>query len=242
VDTYQGQSLFATARDVVLPNGWHATASLSNSRGTNLRHGVANLYLDVWTTYPCWGEVCESHSSASADLSPAQVDMDRSLRTASVSDVSVELVDPATWVPDPLPDGEGPGNAPEPWTGEDPGTVVDDPGTVVEDPGTVVDDPGNGEDPWTGEDPDVPLPVEPEPMTLTVSLAFTGTGLIDRTANHYNMCGDGDRECQAIRVEAQRAAVAQLVIGDQRGRTTDGSLFFGRFIDAAAPKFAFDEY
>jgi hypothetical protein len=296
VDSYAGQSLFATARDVVLPNGWHATASLSESRGTNLRHGVANLYLDVWTTYPCWGDVCEAHSSASAELTDEQIDMDRSLRTASVRDVSVELVDPAAWLPDPLPEaepwpGEDPGTGDpvpwtgegtggeepwtgedpgtggeEPWTGEDPGTggeepwTGEDPGTggeepwTGEDPGTggeepwTGEDPGTGgEDPWTGEDPGAggedpgfPLPPEPEPMTLTVSLAFTGTGPIDRSANHYTMCGDGDRICQAIRVEAHRAAAAQLVIGDQSGDTTDGDLFFGRFIDAAAPKFVYD--
>jgi len=230
VDSYHGQSLDASAQDVVLPNGWHVNASLSEIRGTNLQHGRAYLYLDVWTTYPCWGEVCESHSSADAEVPVEQVVMDRSLRTASVENVSVELVDPAAWLPDPLPDAEGPGaGGEEPWTGEDPGTGGEEPWT--------------GEDPGTGgENPDFPTPVEPEPLTLTVSLSFTGVGPIDRTATHITMCSDGDRECQSVRVEAHRDAVAQLVLGDQTGETTAGRLFFGRHVDAAAPKYQFDEF
>jgi hypothetical protein len=252
VDSYQGQSLYASAQDVVLPNGWHVNASFSEISGTNLRHGRGYLSLDVWTTYPCWGEVCEAHSWASAELSPNQIETDRSLRTASVRDVSVELVDPAVWLPNPLPEaepwpedpgtgGEDPGAGEvEPWTGEGPGAGEEEPWTG-EGPGAGEEEPWTGEDPGAGgEDPDAPTPVEPEPMTLTLSLTFEGVGPIDRTASHQTICGDGGRECQSIRVASSRAAVGHLVLGDQSGDVTVGGLFFGRDVDAAAPKF--DEF
>jgi hypothetical protein len=75
-----------------------------------------------------------------------------------------------------------------------------------------------------------------------VSLTFTGTGALDHDAGHTTFCGDGFRECQSVRVSAHRAAVARFGLGELSGQTTIANVFYGHGVDAAAPKFAFDEY
>lgn len=72
--------------------------------------------------------------------------------------------------------------------------------------------------------------------TLTLSVVLTGTGPVSRDAYKGEMCGDGSRECQSIRVTASRVAVSEITFGDETV-TGEGALFHGRFIDAAAPKF-----
>jgi hypothetical protein len=74
---------------------------------------------------------------------------------------------------------------------------------------------------------------------LSLSVVFTGTGPVSRSASHGTMCGDGSRECQSIRVEASRAAVSEVTFGDETV-TGEGSLFRGHSVDAAAPKFVYD--
>lgn len=74
---------------------------------------------------------------------------------------------------------------------------------------------------------------------VTISVVLTGTGPVSRSASHQTMCGDGSRECQSIRVDASRAAVAEITFGDETV-TGEGSLFRGQTVDAAAPKFDYD--
>ena len=72
--------------------------------------------------------------------------------------------------------------------------------------------------------------------TVTISVVLTGTGPVSRDAYKGEMCGDGSRECQSVRVTASRVAVSEITFGDETV-TGEGTLFHGRFIDAAAPKF-----
>ena len=71
---------------------------------------------------------------------------------------------------------------------------------------------------------------------VTISVVLTGTGPVTRDAYRGEMCGDGSRECQSIRVEASRAAVSEITFGEE-AVTGEGRLFRGHSIDAAAPKF-----
>lgn len=71
--------------------------------------------------------------------------------------------------------------------------------------------------------------------TVTISVVLTGTGPVSRDAYKGEMCGDGSRECQSVRVDASRAATAEITFGDETVNG-DGTLFHGRFVDAAAPK------
>jgi hypothetical protein len=75
---------------------------------------------------------------------------------------------------------------------------------------------------------------------VTVSVVLTGTGPVTRDAYRGEMCGDGSRECQSIRVESSRAAVSEVTFGDETV-TGEGSLSRGHSIDAAAPKFDYAE-
>jgi hypothetical protein len=71
---------------------------------------------------------------------------------------------------------------------------------------------------------------------VAISVVLTGTGPVTRDAYRGEMCGDGSRECQSIRVEASRAAVSEITFGEE-AVTGEGRLFRGHSIDAAAPKF-----
>jgi hypothetical protein len=79
----------------------------------------------------------------------------------------------------------------------------------------------------------------PVEETLSLSVVLTGAGPVARSASHGPVCGDGSRECQAIRVEASRAAVSEITFGTETV-TGEGSLFRGHWVDAAAPKFVYD--
>lgn len=79
----------------------------------------------------------------------------------------------------------------------------------------------------------------PVEETVSLSVVLTGTGPVSRSASHGPACGDGSRECQAIRVEASRAAVSEITFGTETV-TGEGSLSRGHSVDAAAPKFVDD--
>ena len=63
------------------------------------------------------------------------------------------------------------------------------------------------------------------PQTVRVSLTFTGTDSVDRAATHGTVCGDGERECQSIRIYAQRPATGTLTFGELTG-SGDGMLAY----------------
>jgi len=71
---------------------------------------------------------------------------------------------------------------------------------------------------------------------VTVSVQFAGTGALTQTATHQDVCWDGVRTCQSVRLGAGRSATGALTIDDQTG-TGVGSLSYVQGVDAAAPKF-----
>jgi hypothetical protein len=72
--------------------------------------------------------------------------------------------------------------------------------------------------------------------SVTVSVVFTGTGEVSRTTEKGELCGDGSRECQSIRISASRGATGTVTL-DGRTVSGEGSLSFVQGVDVAAPKF-----
>ena len=181
VDNYMSTQYFGTTT-VLLSDGRTANISVMEDRspGSDTR---AFLSVSTYRETPCqWGPgICPSdYGSGYAQLSDDQIDFDRSLGGASVTDVPVTIV---TYV-------VGPNGY-----------------TQVEE-------------------------------TVTISVVLTGTGPVSRDAYRSTECPMGG-ECQSIRVEASRAAVAEVTFG---GDTVsgEGSLFRGHSINAAAPKVVYD--
>jgi hypothetical protein len=75
--------------------------------------------------------------------------------------------------------------------------------------------------------------------TVTVSVLFTATGAVERSASHGKVCGDGERECQSVRLYVNREATATVTLGDQAG-VGGGSMSYAQGVDAAAPPFQYD--
>jgi hypothetical protein len=69
-----------------------------------------------------------------------------------------------------------------------------------------------------------------------VSVQFTGTGEVSRTTDKGELCGDGSRECQSIRIYASRSATGTVTLDDQTA-SGEGTLSFVQGLDVAAPKF-----
>jgi hypothetical protein len=177
VDNYQGTQYFGTTQ-VLLSDG--RTADISVMEDRSPRSGLrAFLSVSTFRETPCqWGPgICPTDfGSGFAELSKGQLDFDRSLGGASVTDIPVTIV---TY-------GYGPGGFTQ----------------VAE--------------------------------TVSVSVVLTGTGRASHTASHSTECPMGG-ECQSIRVEASRAAIAQVIVGTATA-SGEGSLFRGHSVDAAAPK------
>lgn len=64
------------------------------------------------------------------------------------------------------------------------------------------EDPGDGE--WTDRGEEFPPFEEPEVEPVAIQVVFTGTGAMDTQAEHGTVCGDGERECQSVRIHAAR--------------------------------------
>jgi hypothetical protein len=73
---------------------------------------------------------------------------------------------------------------------------------------------------------------------VSIDLVFTGTGPVDRWAEHGKICGDGERECESIRNYASRDAIATVTL-DGVSQTAPGAMSFAHGIDAAAPDFEY---
>ena len=173
---------YAGTAQVALPGERIAEIFLMETRST--RPDVrASLYVSTHRQAPClWGSgICSTdHASGFVSLSDEQVDFDRSLGGASVTDVPVTLVS------------------------------------------YVIGTEGYRE-------------VEEH---VTISVALSGSGPVSRSADHEIECPMGG-ECQSIRVEASRAAVAEATLGDDEVSGA-GRLFRGHSVNAAAPKLVHD--
>jgi hypothetical protein len=183
---------------------------------------------------PCWGE---GEWTGSTALRAEEVSFDRSLRTASVHDVTLTLSAP--YDPDPaedVPDEEPPGEDVPPWDGDEDVPSWDEvvPGDEVPGdeagPGDEELPPSDGEFQW----PDIPVLEE----DITVSLEFTGTGTVTRSADHaYTWCGEGIASCQSNRLYANRTADAVVTLvwagghGDT-GTSITSTLSYAQGVDA----------
>ena len=75
---------------------------------------------------------------------------------------------------------------------------------------------------------------------VSVSLVFTGTGPVNRWADHGKLCGDGERECESIRTYANRDAdVTVTLAGVQHTATAPGAMWYSHSVDAAVPDFEY---
>ena len=72
--------------------------------------------------------------------------------------------------------------------------------------------------------------------SVTVSVQFTGTGEVNRTTDKGELCGDGSRECQSIRIYASRGATGAVTVNGETV-TGEGTMSFVQGLDVAAPKF-----
>jgi hypothetical protein len=78
---------------LVMPDGRHARLSLVEGRGASQDGWQGQLSINLWSETPCWGYICQSGwTSGYTELTDAQVDFDRSLASASATDIPVTLV------------------------------------------------------------------------------------------------------------------------------------------------------
>ncbi|MPQ97373.1 hypothetical protein GB931_05425 [Modestobacter sp. I12A-02628] len=80
------------------------------------------------------------------------------------------------------------------------------------------------------------LPGQPvgAPVTVTASLTFTGVGALTRDTYGGKVCGSGEPCLHSLRVDASRAATAQLTLGTLTG-SGDGALTRGWSLDVQRP-------
>jgi hypothetical protein len=232
VDHYASAGYYATA-DVQLPDDRHLTASLSAGYAANRSDTVASLYLQL--APPCvvvpFGWPCAPSASGWVDVTGDQVEFDRGLRGASVDDVTLTLTTPSYYLP-----GSGvPGGPP---TGGDISPLPPTTGAST-DPYT----PPLGPPPFSPPPPGPSTPpvlVAATTEIVTVSLDFTGTGTVSRSAEHtVTDCGSDSTGCQSTRIAAQRTADVTVTLRWESGETTTadsgtGWLTFGQGVDVAA--------
>jgi hypothetical protein len=181
VENYMFTQYYGTA-EAVLADGRTVEVSLMEDRSTG-PEVRAFLSVQTFREVPCpWGTCQSDFASGFVQLSDEQVDFQRSLGGASVTDVPVTIVRYVF----------GPNGY-----------------TQVEE-------------------------------HVTISAVITGTGPVTRDAYRGEMCGDGSRECQSIRVESARAAISEITFGEETV-SGEGRLFRGHSVDAAAPKFDYAE-
>ena len=267
-----GWGYTAHAEEVPLSDGRSASVTLWKYHPKGGGPSIGHLSVQLWTGYPCleypWPEpgdevdpepvpgTCRGGwTSGSVELSGAEVQLDRNLRTASV-DALVE-VPVSDWTPPAADDGSG--GTPHPDEGEwtDPGDGGwTDPGEGEwADPGDGGwTDPGEGEwadpgdggwtDPGGGEwadpgDGGFPPFEEPQLETVRVQVTFTGVGKLDTSATHGTVCGDGERECQSVRIDAARDGSVTGTIAGASAVQALARLTAVKGLDLAAPKFLY---
>jgi hypothetical protein len=213
---YAGQ--FAMV-DAQLPGGRTVNATLTQYYGTN--HSETSGFLSLSVQQPCdvasTGRQCLPGASGYAELTGDQVEFDRGLRGASVEDVPLTLTTPAYYSWSNTVAGGSLSNAGQPPLGMPPF-----PPALGEPTGPVLV-PGTSED-------------------VTVSLEFTGTGSIDRSAQHTlaDYCGMDSTGCQSTHVGAARTAEVTITLARASGETTTaasstGLLTYDQSVDNATP-------
>jgi hypothetical protein len=225
---YFASSYDGTA-EFVLPDGRTATASLSKFRGASTDPWRGSLNLNISTPCSTSTSCLASTGFGSTELTGDQITFDRSLRTASVDDVSIDVVTAGFGGPG-LPGGGTVSPPPYDWplpTTE----VVPPPGGELSPPPPGSDMPPTGQLPWLPGNWTPPAPIT---ETFHVSLAFTGTGeLSHEVTTERGQCGDGSRDCQSLRKYDQREASAVLTLNGVAGARASGLLTLGTGHDVA---------
>jgi hypothetical protein len=242
VDHYLSDGYFATV-EAELPDGRQVTASVSGRSRADQSEQQGFLSLSVGQ--PCvlvpYTGPCIPSAYGSVDLTGHQVHFDRGLRTASVEDVTLTLTTPPSYLPGGgLPGGPLPGGGLPPGGDLPPyppvgGTDTDTPAV----PPTYPAYPPSG-GPTGSFTPPVLVPGTTE--VVTVSLVFTGTGTVIRSAEHTVAdCGEDSTGCQSMRLTAERTADVTVTVGWQDGdsvvsESDAGRLTYGKGVDAAAKR------
>jgi hypothetical protein len=179
VDNLTGDTYAAHAA-VRLSDGRQVHASLSESRYSPREGWRAMVSLSIQPAGPCWPtSACDSGTGyAFVEVDPRDLDIDRGLTGASVTDLDLTL---------------------QRWSFREDFTV------------------------------------EPVEEDVTVSLLFAASGDLVHDAYHGDWCGDGSQPCQGTRIDLSRDALAEVTVDGVSGSAT-GSVFHGRFVDAAIEK------
>jgi hypothetical protein len=203
--------------DAQLPDGRTVHATLSRYYGAN--HSVSDGFLDLTVGPPCdvasTGQQCLPGASGFAQLTGDQVEFDRGLTGASVEDGPLTLTTPGHYV----------------WNSGVPGA-----------PSDGGDPPPLGPPPFPPAESSGPVYVPETTEDVTVSLDFTGTGTISRSAQHIlaDYCGADSMGCQATGIGARRTADVTVTLAWASGETSAldsdaGLLTYDQAVDNATP-------
>jgi hypothetical protein len=67
---------------------------------------------------------------------------------------------------------------------------------------------------------------------VIVSVDFTGSGAVNRSNHHGDLCSDGQTACQAMSIRSSRPAVGTLTVGDQVAHTS-AVIGYGQYAETA---------
>lgn len=198
-----------------LPDGHTFYATLSQGHGQD--HSESDGFLYVIVGQPCdpsTGQQCQPEASGSVYLTGDQVEFDRGLTGASVENVPLTLTTPGRWVWNSGLSG-GPSDGGDPPLSPPPFSPPESSGPVYV-PGTTED--------------------------VTVSLDFTGTGAVSRSAQHIlaDYCGADSVGCQSTGILARRTADATITLVRatqeiQTAKSSDGLLTYNQSVDNDTP-------
>ena len=219
-----GWGLTASAEEIPLADGRTASVSLWKQYREAGLPPIGYLSVQVWTDYPCMEHVWpDPDSDAPPELVPGTCQggwtygdleltgnqIDVDRNLRTASVDAVVQMPVVDWTP-PSEDGGGDGE----WT-----------------------DPGEGE--WTDPGEEFPPFEEPETEPVAIQVVFTGSGTMDTQSEHGTVCGDGERECQSVRIYAARDGSVTGTIGGVAAPQAPARFSAVKGLDLAAPKFLY---
>jgi hypothetical protein len=205
-------SSYSGTADFVLPDGRPASATLSKFRSASNDEWRGSLGLDITTPCSTSTSCYPSTGFGRAEVPGDQITFDRSLRTASVEDVTITVVTAGFG---------GPGLPPRLPGG----------GTVTPPAYDVSSPPGS----WIPPTPTL------ETFVVSLTFTGTGE-LTHEVTHDYGQCGDGSSDCQRLRTYDARASSAVLTLEDGKAESASGLLTLGTGHDVAGKPNGSSEY